>query len=371
MWVSPLRDHQVKLDATFAKYGDRELPQHFAGVEDEYAAATGTVALMDRSHYGKLRVSGYDHVDLLHRLTTNELRTLQPGEGQINILPNEKGRIVERFALYKHEDRMELITSPDTPKKVTDWIDRFTFIEDVKIEELTHNLGMVTLFGGRADALIAERFNLDVKDLPDRHHRHVSWEGTDLTVAATHELGVPGYDLLIDLNHLPVLWDALIAARASFELQPMGEAAYEILRIESGWPLYERDYSDKVNPHEAGMRPYISFTKGCYVGQEVIARLDTYDKVQKHLLGLIFEGTTPAEPGDAIVIDDTTVGHITSTTSSLALKKPVALGYVRTKFIEEGAQGNVRSASGEHTAILRHLPLVARPLGAPAQAAGG
>ena len=139
----------------------------------------------------------------------------------------------------------------------------------------------------------------------------------------------------------------------------MGKAAYERLRIEAGWPLPQKDYDDSINPHEAQMLPYLDFDKGCYIGQEVVARLDTYDKVQKYLSGIVLEGDQAPLPHSKIMIDKKEVGHITSVTHSPNLQKNIALGYVRTKFISESRSVSVHSNDAKIPGILVQLPFTA------------
>jgi folate-binding protein YgfZ len=114
---------------------------------------------------------------------------------------------------------------------------------------------------------------------------------------------------------------------------PLGEEAYEVLRIEAGWPVAGRDYDDGLNPHEAKMHDFIDYDKGCYIGQEVIARLDTYEKVQRHLVGVIIEGD-PAAESSKIAVGEDEIGHLTSVTRSPSLNKAIALGYIRSKYME-------------------------------------
>lgn len=340
--------------ASFGESFAWQVPQIYSKIEDEYAGARGFAVIMERPYFGHLRVTGADHVDLLHRLTTNELRPLQPGEGQINIFANEKGRIIDRVMLWKFPDSMRLITSPGNSERVATWIDKYVFIEDVKIENLTPALTTLTVFGPKSPQILKAFFNHEF----NQHHQEIDWSGHRLLVSRTDELQAPGFDLIVETDLAPKLWDELLAAGKPFDLQPMGEAAYEVLRIEAGWPIYGKDFDDQINPHEAGLLPYINFNKGCYIGQEVIARLDTYDKVQKHLTGVILEGNLLPKPQDLIFVDDQEVGYLTSVCYSFGLRKNIALGYVRTKFANEGAEVKVITEEGEISGKLVKLPLL-------------
>lgn len=335
-------------------YGAWQLAHHFSDVRQEYYNARETIVMMDRSYFGLLQMTGKDHVDLLHRLTTNELRMLQPGQGQINIFTSEKGRIVDRVTLYKFEDKMWILPSPETVELIAQWIDKFIFLEDVKIENLSEEIGMISLFGPQAPDFLTKY--LKAEKLPEENCSfiQVSVPGSDASaiLACTEELNLPGFHLIVQRNDLIDVWEALLKE----DVQPMGEAAYEVLRIEAGWPVYQKDYTEANNPHEVNFLPYVSFTKGCYVGQEVVARLDTYEKVQRYLMGLIFDGDRPPNFNDPIFRDNQEVGKITSSAISFKLNKPVAMGFVRAKFIEEDAIVKVKSSGIELTGRLVQLP---------------
>lgn len=332
------------------------MPKVYSAISEEYSAARNGVVLMTRSYSAIIKVFGKDHVDLLHRLTTNEIRNLKPGEGAISIFTNEKGRIVDRFTLYKFEDEMLLITSPQNSEKTAAWIDKYIFVEDVKVQNLTPTMGILTLFGPKSPYLLNSMFNDGFDALVNHHFKKIQWNGKSLLICRTEELGCPGFDLILHSENLKELWEQLLELGTEFGLKPIGEEAYEILRIEAGWPLFGKDFDEDINPHEAQLLRYVSFTKGCYIGQEVVARLDTYEKVQKYLMGIILEGEAPPKSKDAILIDGQEVGYLTSVTHSIALDKNIALGYVRTKFISEGAHIHINSEAKQISGKLVRLP---------------
>jgi len=354
MQTSILFEKQKSLGAEFGEFYNWQLPKFYTSVKEEYSAAKKSVVLMDRSYFEHMRIFGNDHVDLLHRLTTNEVRTLKPGEGQFNIFTNEKGRIVDRVALFKFEEEMRLLISAGNATKISDWIEKYIFIEDAKTEILS-NRGVISIFGPKSSEFLSNLFDVKFNDLLECHFKEIAWSNHTVQIARTDELGFCGFNLVTEEGALSELWDHLIEHGNQFDLKPVGEETYETLRIESGWPLYRKDFDEEINPHEANMLPYVNFDKGCYIGQEVVARLDTYEKVQKHLMGIVLGETQPHEK-DPIFIDDKEVGHITSVTYSLDLNKKIALGYVRTKFIEEGAEIQVRSGEKEISGKLVKLP---------------
>ncbi|MCH7756278.1 aminomethyl transferase family protein [candidate division KSB1 bacterium] len=355
MKTSVLFEKQKSLGAEFGEFRDWQLPKFYTSVKEEYSAAKKSVVLIDRSYFEQIRIFGNDHVDLLHRLSTNEVRTLKTDEGQINIFTNEKGRIVDRVMLFKFEEERRLLISAGNAKKITDWIEKYIFIEDAKTEILS-NRGVISIFGPKSLEFLSKLFDVKFDDLLECHFKEIDWSNHMVQISRTDELGFRGFNLITEGNALSGLWDHLIDSGRRVGLKPMGEDAYETLRIESGWPVYSKDFDEEINPHETNMLPYVNFDKGCYIGQEVVARLDTYEKVQKHLMGIVLESETQPHEKDPIFMDDKEVGHITSVTHSFDLNKKIALGYVRTKFIEEGAKVQIRSSEKEISGRLVKLP---------------
>ncbi|MCH6559722.1 hypothetical protein IH799_05125, partial [candidate division KSB1 bacterium] len=209
MQTSILFEKQKSLGAEFGDFHNWQLPKFYTSVEEEYPAAKKSVVLMDRSYFEQIRIFGNDHVDLLHRLSTNEVRTLKPGEGQINIFTNEKGRIVDRVSLFKFEEEMRLLISAGNAKKIDDWIEKYVFIEDVKTEILS-NTGVLSVFGPKSSKFLSNLFNAKFDDLLECHFKEIDWNNYAVQIARTDELGFSGFNLITEESALSKLWDHLI-----------------------------------------------------------------------------------------------------------------------------------------------------------------
>ena len=320
-----------------------------------YRLAKTTVVLMEHhARIGHLCLGGKDHVDLLHRITTNELRNLVAGQAQINVFANEVGRIVDRVHLLKKDNRIHLISSTGDGEKLATWIDRFIFLEDVTVEQ--PQSGILSVFGPRSPQLLQQALR-GIEIPGPGGFSEIAFERESLLVASAPELTIPGFNLIVPLNLLATLRTALSAA-ADANLDFISDETYEVLRIEGGWPLFGKDFDETVNPHEAGMLPYINFDKGCYVGQEVIARLDTYEKVQKRLVGIEIEGADLPEPGDTLEVLGEKCGHVTSAAPSIDFGN-IALGYVRSKFLKS-KELKIITRNQEIKGALCSLPFVKR-----------
>lgn len=340
---SPLYEAHKAAGATFAEYQDWELPSRFSSVADEYRVAKEGAALVDRSHFGRIKMTGEDTLDLLNRLSTNELMGLHSGAGLSTVLTTNKGRIVDLLTVYSRDDDLILLTAPGNQEKVLSWIDQFVFGEEVEFQDLTDSLSMLTLFGPRSAEMLSGLTGQKVADLEEHHGLQTSLQGADVYVARESSLWGNAYNILVNLDSASDVWDSLLEAGAL----PMGLEAYELLRIESSVPQHGSELSEDYNPLEARLESSISFTKGCYVGQEVVARLNTYEKVKRYLVKLHFENGAVPQPGTPLVAGDKQVGAITSVTTLPGNGRSIALGYVRKAHVEPGTNLTANSSTGE------------------------
>jgi folate-binding protein YgfZ len=336
-------------------------PGHFINTCDEYTNVVASAGLMDRSYTGHLHISGKDHVDYLHRITTNELRHLKPGESQTTVFTNEIGRIIDRVSLLKYDDRFHMLTSANGSAVLQGWLEKYIIIEDVSIADLSEELGVLTLFGPAAGALLNSSFEADLKQT-GATFTTVRWRDFDITIVPTHELHLPGFDIVTARAALPGIWNQLVDNDARLKVQPMGENSYEILRIESAWPEKTKEITDDINPHEAAMLDYVDFDKGCYIGQEVIARLDSYEKVKKRLMGLVFANEIPQDEllNARVFLNDIEIGYLTSAVYSCELEKSIALCYISSRYLNPDEQVVVAHHDQAFSAKMVSLPFIAR-----------
>ena len=318
------------------------LPGHYGDPAAEYAALLEGVALADRSPVGRVRVAGADGLDLLDRLSTNKLAPLAAGEGAPTVVTTNKGRVVDLLLVTVRPDHLVYLTSPGRQAAVMEWIDFYTFSEDVAVEDLTETTVLFVLAGPRAEALL-ESMDAPVGDLPRFHSREVVLAGVEALVWHTLSSGAETYELLAPQSEASRLWDGLRAAGAT----PAGQEAWEACRIARGVPTYGAEFGEDTNPLESGLKGAISFNKGCYVGQEVVARLNTYRKVQRRLMAAALSG--PAKAGDALLTGGSKVGKLTSV-ARVPAGGYVALAMVRREHAVDGA--TLAVASGDVNATL-------------------
>ena len=322
---TPLHEFAVERGAGFTEWYGWRVPRAYGDVKLEYGAARDGAALHDSSYTGRIKATGEDVLDLLHRLSTNELVSLQPGQGAPTVLTTDRGRILDVITVINLGDHVLVLTSPQMQDKVIEWIDKYTIVDDVTLEDVTATSAVLSLIGPKVGAFVGRLAGLDVGSFLPYQAARATLGGVDCNVFRRDLVGLAGFDVVVDREHVDVLWRELIEAGAL----PMGVEAHEALRVEVGAPAYGKELGEAYNPLEAGLWGSISFTKGCYIGQEVVARLDTYQKVQRHLVSLVFSSGALVQEGMALALEGREVGHITSAARVPTTGTLVGLGYVR------------------------------------------
>ena len=302
-------------------------------------AARQGVALCDRSHWGLIRVSDDDRIRFLHNQSTNNFQRLQPGQGCDTVMVTSTARTIDLVTAYVVEDAVLLLVSPNRRQYLMEWLDRYIFFADkVKLTDVTAETATFSLIGPASDTLLEHLGAGAIIGQPYATHQLVQLGGSDARVAVGNGLAMPGYTIFVPAINAATVWNNILQAGAV----PLGDR-WEQLRIQQGRPAPDHELTEDYNPLEAGLWQTISFEKGCYIGQETIARLDTYKGVKQHLWGICL--STPVEPGSVITVGDEKVGKLTSYTDTE--RGSFGLGYIRTKAGGAGLKVQVGEATGE------------------------
>lgn len=337
----PLHHLHQELGAHFTGLADWEVPTAYKDAGSEYRAAAEGIALIDRSYLGRFLVQGKDGLDLLNRLSSYKVDVLPEGTGAATVLPTNKGRVIDLLHLFATQDGLLMTTSPHTRQTVAEWIDLYTFLEEVSLEDATEQTAMLTLHGPEVEGLLQRLFSADTARLELYGSSKISLDGTEVTLLRTDPLDSPGYDIIVGAADAERIWRALVDSGAT----PVGEEAYNALRIQAGIPRYGWELSEAVNPWEVNLDRYIHFAKGCYTGQEVILRLYNYNKVQRRLVSLRLPSADAAN-GAKLQAEEKDAGWVSSTTTHPLTGQAIGLGVVRSAHIKEGAVLQVVDTAG-------------------------
>lgn len=312
---------------------------------EEYQALRERCGLADRSGMGRLEILGADRHRFLNAYVTCDVKGLAPGEGAYGFVTSHQGRILSDVVVTALEDRLWLLLPPGQDEAASRHLKKYILADRVEVLPLEDMLPL-TLIGPRA----AEA--LDGAELPppgDWRHVRTRVHGTEVELQRSGLLGAEAYTLWVSASIAKLLKEGL---RENPAVRQVGDEALEVLRAEAGIPRFGVDFGPENFPQETGAGEAVSYTKGCYLGQEVVARIHYRGGVQKTLRGLVFEGPAPA-PGTPLLHDGREAGAATTVVESPALGCPIGLGILHRRAAEPGTRLEMQ---GGGTAEVRELP---------------
>jgi folate-binding protein YgfZ len=320
----------------------------------EHAAVRGAVGILDRSDVGVVEVTGRDRASFLHALLSNDVTSLAPGQGCRATLLDVHGKVQVLLRLLVLEDRVLVITPPGQAEATEQGLDKYLFSEKAYLSNVTGEYAVAMLAGPDAPALAERIAGVRPGEAP---WSHASGRIGDVTVRVARggaETGLPEVWLISASADGDRVWEAAQAGGA----RPIGHDAYEALRIEAGTPAFPDDVGPTVLLPEVPFGDLVAQNKGCYIGQEVIVRIRDRGHVNRLFRGLLVDGDTVPAPGSAVRADDTEIGRVTSAAWSYALKRPIALAFVRRQLAAAGTPVTISTASGVLGASVADLPMV-------------
>ena len=298
----------------------------------------------NRSSWGIFKFTDSDRLRYLHNQSTNDFNLLQPGEGCQTVFVTSTARTLDLATAYATEDAVLAIVSPNRRQQLFKWLDGFIFpFDKVKLADVSDRFGLITLIGEQSDSLIEEIFSLNLKGRSEYNHQQLNFNDITLRIAVGSDLKLPGYNLIIPQEHLATIRSLLIEN----EVSEIDSQEWEQLRILQGRPAPDKELTEDYNPLEVGLLETISFDKGCYIGQETIARLNTYNGVKQKLWGVKLD--KPVTPETPVMLENKKVGVLTSYTESD--RELFGLAYVRTKAGGAGLSVTIGEATGELVAL--------------------
>lgn len=316
---------------TVAEYG-LSLPMHYGNAAAEYAMLRERTIRMDRSYCGRIRLKGKHVLDLIHRLSTNDVKSLQPGHHVETVLTNDKGRLIDRITLIHRGDDFLMMTSPQNQHRVMAWLDKYIIMDDVVFSDVTGATFQITVIGTDSESLAG--YSLTGGNSASDSIVRVSTPGHTPTVDLCGPLEAFG-DIMKDLEAYPLV---------GFQTRHLAE-------IEDMVPASPWEINDQFNPLEIGLVGLVSFTKGCYIGQEVIARLDSRQKVSRRLCRLTIE--TPSCMDDKrLFFNNKEVGSLTRYAQIPGNDSIIALAIVKHEFVNIGFKFRIGNSSVAHSAML-------------------
>jgi folate-binding protein YgfZ len=349
----PLHDQHVAAGATFITPCGIELPESYGDAAAEYEAVRRDVGLIDHGNLGVLEVTGRDRAAFLHAMLSNDVKSLGPGQGCQAAFLDVHGKVQVLLTLWVLDDRILVVTPGGAATKTNEALDHYLFSEKAYFEDVTGQLSMLMLAGPRAPALAQQLTGAAPPEAAWSHAPARLGDAEVRLVRGGGETGEAEVWIVSPIADGPRVWSAALAAGA----RPIGARAHESLRIEAGTPYLGHDVDDTVLLPEIPVERWVSHTKGCYIGQEVVVRIRDRGHVNRMLRALVLDGETLPPPGSAVAAGDAEIGRVTSAAWSFGLGRPLALGYVRRQHAEPGAAVSVRTPAGAIPATVSALPV--------------
>jgi len=298
-------------------------------METAYERAHSAAVLVDRSNLGLLKFTGKTRLDLINRMSTQKVIDLQSGQGAATVLTTDIGRIIDRLILYTTSDAVYCLTGANNADNIAAYLKRFVFfMDDFHVEDLTEDTAVLAVYGRQAGLLLTPFFGKAV-NIPLHHWRQIDLDGTTVYLHRADPVAGDGYYIMAQMANRDALWKSLVQAG----ITPVDRDFFEYLRIESGLPLLGNELTADYIPLETDLWDDVSFNKGCYTGQEIIARMESRGRLAKRLVRL--KPAAPVSAGMELEANGKKVGTITSAADGP--NDPVALAYIKTAVLEQSA----------------------------------
>lgn len=351
----PLRDQHEQLGVLWCERFGYAVPESYGDAQGEYTALREGVGVLDVSFLGKLQVTGADRVSYLQGQLTQDVSALgKAGAGAYSCLLKPTGQVLSDMVLFSTSDSILILTPTQTLKTVHTKLEQFVIMEEVEIADRSTEFVVLHLTGIQCHSLLQQTLGCEV---PPQLWQAVSllWQDTLVHLVQTSRTGEPGYDLIAPAQHGQALWQAFLDTGA----KPVGWSAYNVRRVEGGIPLFGIDIDESTLPQEAGLQHAISFTKGCYTGQEVVHRVYSRGHTNRSLVGLRVLGDVLPDHRDVINAKDRAdAGWVTSAVRSFGLSENIALGYVRNDYTAPGTEVFIQRGDSQLRAEVAELPFV-------------
>ncbi len=348
---TPLLDVHRKAGAAIATWFGCALPDDFGDWLAEYRAARESVALIDKNYRAYLRFTGPDRVRYLNAILTNNIKDLAPGNGIVSLFLNPQGRIQAEIETYAMPDRLFCVSYAMIRDTLVPALDKFIIMDDVTLTDETGMVGTLALEGPKAAAVVKNLTTIDLAELQELSFVEASLSGISCRVTKRSPDGVAGAEFLTKRGDLPQLWEILRNAVEKAGGRAMGYKALSALRLEQDIPWFAYDFGDKQIPHEAGLEhSHISYTKGCYTGQEIVERVRSRGQVNRVRVLVKINSSEPPAAGTTLMADGKEAGYVTRTAFSPVLQTAIGMAYVRR---EKSQVGNELSCGASMASVIK------------------
>jgi folate-binding protein YgfZ len=324
------------------------LPEGFSDFNLEYRAARESVALFDTNWQTVVTLAGPDRVRYLNAILSNDIQSLEEGRGVLALLLNPQGHILAELEIYKQADKLLTLSHASVRERTVATLDKFIIMDDVELADRTDEVGSLAIEGPRAAELVKQSCGITLEELPEMAIGDLDVFGIPCHVLRRSHFGLLGAQIITNRERLAELWGKTLEAARALDGEPIGMEAVNSLRLEAGIPRFPVDFNDMTIPHEAALEAtHISFSKGCYTGQEIVERVRSQGRVNRRRVRLKFSSAQPPVFGARLRAEDAEVGIVTSAAYSPAAATAIGMGYLRREHIAPGSHVDCNGATAE------------------------
>jgi glycine cleavage system T protein len=355
--TTPLQNVQAARGALFSRFFGWEMAESFGSPEQEHEAVRRSAGLLDLSFCGAIHIGGKEGAQFLQGLVTNDVKALSEGKGMRAAFLTGKGKVMglcRVFGLGNGE--FLIITEPQTHTRVYNYVFPMSYAGDFKVTDVSDQYRLLSVQGPRSLLVMKEVCFEPLPQLAEHEWIRTLIAGHQVVVASALHTGETGYDILVPESGLSDTWDFLLLKGEFHSLAPVGQLALDALRIEAGIPVYGRDFDDSNMMLETGLADAVSFTKGCYTGQEAVAMATYRGHVSKRISGLRISSDVVPSHDDRVTKDGKEIGIVTSALRSHGLDDVIALALLKYGFLDPGTTVEVESQGESLPALVVELP---------------
>lgn len=342
-----IAEHQAA-GAQLAEFAGCLLPDVFSDTSREYQAARESVVLFDTNWHAIFSLSGRDRVRYLHAITSNNIKELAPGCGVRALLLNPQGHILAELEVFALQEKLLVLSHVAVRERTFATLKKYILGSQVQLDDLTGELGSMAIEGPQAATVIAEVTGLALNPLSELAAAEVEIGGVRCDLIRRSHFDGVGAEIIAPRWQLGVLWTNLLAGVRAQHGLPLGMKTLNALRLEAGIPWFPVDFNDTMIPHEAVLEnTHVSFSKGCYTGQEIVERVRSRGHVNRKRVSLRFSGPEPPATGTKLRADGADVGFVTSSACSPSTNAAIGMGYLRREYNAPGSKVEFEGGTAE------------------------
>ena len=345
---TPLAAQHRAAGAEMGEWFDCALPSRWGDAAEEERFAVESVALIDKNYRAYLSFTGPDRVRYLNAILTNNIKDLGAGDGAVSLLLNPQGRILAEIETYARNEQLFCVSYAMIRARLVEWLEKYIIMDDVTLTDETDAFGTLALEGPRTAEVVQQLTGVPLASLAELHQVEARVAGMECFLSRRSPGGVAGAEFLAARGDLAKLWPALLRAVQNSGGGAMGYAALSARRLAQGIPWFGYDFGEQQIPHEAGLEnSHISYTKGCYTGQEIVERVRSRGQVNRRRVRLRFEGDAVPEAGAPLTAEGKEIGHVTRAAKSWHPPAVLGMAYVRKEQAEAGSKLEWAGGKGE------------------------